>query len=327
MKHCKRFLPISPDASEQDILDTIEIETGRNFLFFSYFLKPKNETREWTYKLALNQFTETMEKLRIYESLKKYIDDSRDVPNTLKTMCSYLCNQNVGCGCIDLRYFYRSADGRGHVLGEAIRRIALKVMSDYQEFSRSTMFVNLINSVSRGKNPAIAGYRVEEAVNMSLSTAPVLMQVLRKSIVDASTDEKDHLLSTIKVVNFSEDVKIKVDKVAGIVVYIPDNTCHPYVDAMIHITRKKDRRIDKKNKSVLIGVQITIQDPIPKAKCEKSEKFLTSYKALFEDIQDVSVFLLNISPTYHSDPRRRLSILHIAIREIDERLQVALKKN
>ena len=314
LKHCESLLPIPPILERQDILDKIEVETGRNFLFFTWFLKPENECREWTYILALEKFMETLDNLQIAASLKTYINSSTDVIYTLQKISSYLCNESLEDGAgIDLRYFYRSADGRGHVLCEAIRRIALNALSDYKDFSRHLMYEKLVSCVSREPNRMIVGYRVEEAIIMSLSTENVLKQVL-KSLRDVKLDESK-TLQKVMVEKFSHHVPIKINKTPGIVVYVPSNVHHPYVDAMVHITRTKCKG------SVLVGIQITIQDPIPKAKRDKSKQFLCSYRKLFEDIENVPVFLLYISPT---DPKESSSI-HIAINQIDAKLDEVLK--
>ena len=332
IQHYEHLLPIQPDASVQEneyTLNRIKIETGGNFLFFTYFLKPCCETRKWTYKLAFSQFENLFRDLQIYAAMSTYINSCTDVLKALKTMYSYMCNEKIGeeeYFNIDLRYFYCSEDGRGKVLGEAVRRTAFKVISAYKEYSRNCMFEQLILSVSREHNQIIVGFRVEEAVILSLPSTTVLELVLRNVVKDIKQTEIKDLIKNVEVKQFSEQVCMTISNVPGIVICIPDNPYHPRVDAIILIVRKTNTSTNDNRKPILVGIQITIQDPVPKKKCKNSERFLTSYSSLYAHVIDTdSVFVLYISPTIrYSDLQRRSKILHIPLGAINPRLIEAL---
>lgn len=332
IKHYEHLLPIQPDATVQDnefILNRINIETGGNFLFFTYFLKPCCETRKWTYKLAFSQFENLFRHLQIYAAMSIYINSCTDVLKALKTMYSYMCNEKIGEEAyfnVDLRYFYCSEDGRGKVLGEAVRRTAFKVISAYKEYSHNCMFEQLILSVSRKHNQIIVGFRVEEAVILSLSSTTVLELVLRNVVKEIKQTEIKDLLQNVEVKQLSEQVCMTINNVPGIVICISDNPYHPRVDAIIQIVRKTNKSTNDTRKPILVGIQITIQDPIPKKKCKNSECFLTSYSSLYAHAIDTdSVFVLYISPTIrYSDPQWRSKILHIPFEAINPRLIEAL---
>ena len=259
-------VPDDPTTTQQQIVDVIAQESGRNLLFLNAFLKqvqtPSSSLSSaslappWTLHQAYKQLSRVKEFGQLERSLRALLDLRRaqfpetGLEDSLQFMLKCVIKDTVADrpDLYDARYFYVTDDEQpspsavldptvalqrvGHTIGRFVDRAVAAMAREYkrpQLLSNHFWTASIARHVS---NPSMLGFLVEQAVLSFLSDDQVLRTMLR-GVVDLPADVRPwvQLFDTDK-----ETSAIITDK--DLVLYIPKSFNYPAVDAVLLHTQR-----------------------------------------------------------------------------------------
>ncbi len=239
----RTLLPQVDDGfTEDEQVAKIAVETGRNMLFLSPFIRPATAVPEdWTFSAAWAAFLRLIEVSKIHRNLKDFV--GRLTPESypsrrdaLDFIASAIC-----CGPVqvdmpnfyDARYFC-VLEGIAHTVGQYISRCAASVMESQRRLDlfRDSLWINTIRL--QRTNPSVLGFLVEKAVLGYLSLGEVVARVLhRPELRSQRVEVRSFKLGTEASSLTSASV---------LTLYIPEEFNYKAVDAVLRIVERRQEK-------------------------------------------------------------------------------------
>ena len=226
-------------ASEDECVAKIAIETGRNLLFLSPFIRPASiAPAEWTFAAAWEAFLQLKEVSKIQRNVKKFVgalSQDSGYPNrrdALAFMASAICKGSHldQPEFYDARYFC-VLDGIAHTVGQYVARCAATVIEANRRLDlfRESLWINTVRA-HRG-NPSVLGFLVEKAVLGFLSTNDVLSRLL---------GQPDLRSQRVEVRSFKRGTESSsLDSSSPVTLYIPEEFNYKAVDCVVRIIERR----------------------------------------------------------------------------------------
>jgi hypothetical protein len=239
----RTLLPQVDDGyTEEEQVAKIAVETGRNMLFLSPFVRPATALPEqWTFAAAWAAFLRLKEVSKIHRNLKDFVGrlTSQSYPSredALDFMASAIC-----CGSVqvdmpnfyDARYFC-VLEGIACTIGQYISRCAASVMESQRRLDlfRDSLWINTIRL--QRTNPSVLGFLVEKAVLGYLSLGEVVARVLhRPELRSQRVEVRSFKLGTEASSLTSASV---------LTLYIPEEFNYKAVDAVLRIVERRKEK-------------------------------------------------------------------------------------
>lgn len=231
-------------ASADECVAKIAIETGRNLLFLSPFVRPASVVlTDWTFAAAWEAFLQLKEVSKIQRNVKKFVgalSQDSGYPtrrDALAFMASAICKGSHldQPEFYDARYFC-VLDGIAHTIGQYVARCAATVIEANRRLDlfRESLWINTVRA-HRG-NPSVLGFLVEKAVLGFLSTSEVLSHLLQ---------QPDLRSQRVEVRTFKRGTESSsLDSSSPVTLYIPEEFNYKAVDCVLRIIgRRKVKQI------------------------------------------------------------------------------------
>ena len=227
-------------STSEELVGKIAVETGRNLLFLSPFIRPANiSPNDWTFAAAWEAFIHLKEVSKIQRNLKKFVGDLKDDSypsrfDALDFMTSAICKGSHldEPEFYDARYFC-VLDGIAHTIGQYVGRCAASVIEANRRLDlfRSSLWINTIRS--HRSNPSVLGFLVEKAVLGYLSNIDVVMRLL---------DRNDLRHESVEVRTFKHGTEAATLSSAPVTLYIPEEFNYKAVDCVLRIIDRKHEK-------------------------------------------------------------------------------------
>jgi hypothetical protein len=229
-------------ASADECVAKIAIETGRNLLFLSPFIRPASiAPAEWTFAAAWEAFLHLKEVSKIQRNLLDFADPSvvaqqlraeTAVPQILQFLVSAICRGSVvdRPWQYDARYFC-VLDGVAQTVGQYVARCAATVIEANRRLDlfRQSLWINTVRA--HRDNPSVLGFLVEKAVLGFLSTSEVLSHLLQ---------QPDLRSQRVEVRTFKRGTEsASLDSSAPVTLYIPEEFNYKAVDCVLRIIERR----------------------------------------------------------------------------------------
>jgi hypothetical protein len=239
----RTLLPQVDDGySEGEQVAKIAVETGRNMLFLSPFIRPATAVpKDWTFAAAWGAFLRLKEVSKIHRNLKDFVGrlTSQSYPSrgdALDFMASAICGGSVQ---VDMPNFYDARyfcvlEGIACTIGQYISRCAASVMESQRRLDlfRDSLWINTIRL--QRTNPSVLGFLVEKAVLGYMTLGEVVARVLhRPELRSQRVEVRSFKLGTEASSLTSANV---------LTLYIPEEFNYKAVDAVLRIVERRQEK-------------------------------------------------------------------------------------
>jgi len=231
----KKRLPLPEDGSQQaEVYSRIAVETGRNLLFLSPFIRPECiPSADWTWTAAWKAFLHLKEVSKIQRNLQNFVgalqaDSYPSRRHALIFMTSAICKgPHLDMpNYYDARYFC-VLDGIAHCVGQYVARCAASVIAAQRRLDlfRDSLWINTIRM--HRDNPSVLGFLVEKAVLGYLANSEVLARLFQRADLGSQH---------VEVRTFKHGTETAaLNSSAPVTLYIPEEFNYKSIDCVLRI--------------------------------------------------------------------------------------------